>query len=115
MVAFTPAAAAPTARDAATLPVEAQLTVRTPLRTACSKTSAVARSLFDPVGVRVSSLSHRSGTPVASCNRDEATSGVSPIASGYVIGPSSIGSKPRYRLIPSAVEVPAGSNSGLYA
>src|SRR5215217_8590079 len=115
MVAAIPVAAAPTARDAATLPVEAQLTVCTPLRIACSKTSAVARSLLEPVGVRVSSFNHRSGMPVASRNRYGATSGVSPIASGYVIGRSPIGRKFRKRHMPLVVDVAAGSNSGPYA
>src|ERR687893_188470 len=101
MTASTPEAAAPAERETATFPVEAQLTVLIMWRIACSRMSAVALSLFEPVGVRVSSFNHNRAIPVVFRSRGGAIKGVFPIARGYRISSSSIGSKFLYRHIPS--------------
>src|SRR5215211_3882164 len=63
MTARIPAAAAPKAVVTAALSVEAVVIVPTPRRSPSSITSAVARSLLDAVGPRVSSLIHSRGAP----------------------------------------------------
>ena len=97
MTARSPAAAAPNAVATAALPVEAVVIVSTPRRSPSSITSAVARSLLDAVGLRVSSLIHRRGVPSAARSAGAGSSGVPPIGTGYRIGPSGTGRSSRYR------------------
>ena len=78
MTARSPAAAAPKAVATAALPVEAVVMVPTPRRSPSSITSAVARSLLDAVGLRVSSLIHRRGVPTACLSAGAGSSGVPP-------------------------------------
>jgi hypothetical protein len=112
MTARSPAAAAPKAVETAALPVEAVVIVSIPLRRPSSITSAVARSLFDVVGLRVSSLTHRRGVP-ASCRRaGTGSSGVPPIGSGYRTGPSGTGSRSRYRHIVKEAGRSCGTSAG---
>ena len=61
MTARTPAAAAPMAEEIAAFPVEAVVMVSSPRRRPSSRTSAVARSLLEALGLRVSSLTHSLG------------------------------------------------------
>ena len=82
MTARIPAAAAPKAVDTAALPVEAVVIVCTPRRSPSSITSAVARSLFDALGLRVSSLIDRFGVPNARRRAGAVSSGVPPIGTG---------------------------------
>src|SRR4029450_6483467 len=97
MTARIPAAAAPKAVDTAALPVEAVVMVPTPRRSPSSITSAVARSLLDADGLRVSSLIHRRGVPNV-CRRAGAdNSGVPPTGTGCLTGPSGNGNRVRYR------------------
>jgi hypothetical protein len=67
MTARIPAAAAPKAVATAALPVEAVVIVPT---------------LFDVLGLRVSSLIHRFGVPYARRRAGAASSGVPPIGTG---------------------------------
>src|SRR6187401_2524229 len=97
MTARIPAAAAPKAVETAALPVEAVVMVPTPLRSPFSMTSAVARSLFDADGLRVSSLIHSRGVPNVCLRAGVDNSGVPPTGSGYLTGPSGTGSSVRYR------------------
>src|SRR5512133_2501304 len=97
MTARIPAAAAPKAVDTAALPVEAVVMVPTPRRSPSSITSAVARSLLDADGLRVSSLIHRRGVPNVSLRAGADSSGVPPTGTGCLTGPSGTGSSIRYR------------------
>ncbi len=82
MTARIPAAAAPKAVDTAALPVEAVVMVSAPRRSPPSITSAVARSLLDAVGLRVSSLTHRCGVPIAFLRAGAGSRGVPPMGTG---------------------------------
>jgi hypothetical protein len=95
MTARIPAAAAPKAVATAALPVEAVVIVPTPRRSPSSITSAVARSLLEAVGLRVSSLIHRRGAPNRCLRAGAGSSGVPPTGTGYRTGPSGTGSSSR--------------------
>ena len=82
MTARSPAAAAPKAVATAALPVDAVVIVSSPRVSPSSRTSAVARSLFDAVGPRVSSLTHRRGMPSSRRSAGTGSSGVPPTGRG---------------------------------
>ena len=64
--------------------------VPTPRASPSSITRAVARSLLDAVGLRVSSLIHRRGMPSVCLRAGAGSSGVPPTGTGYrSSGPSS--------------------------
>src|SRR3954447_8988750 len=111
MYAFRPIAAAPTASEQATFPLDAQAMDVARLLTASRAQSAVARSLFEPVGVLVSSLSTSPGSPSSCHSRHELNSGVPPTCSGYTPDPST-GKRPRQRQIPSPTSGEVGIRSG---
>jgi hypothetical protein len=112
MTARSPAAAAPKAVDTAALPVEAVVIVSIPLRRPSSITSAVARSLLDVVGLRVSSLSHRRGVPSVWRSAGAGRSGVPPMGSGYRTSPSDRGSRSRYRHMVEVASRSWGTSAG---
>ena len=70
-------------------------TLGTPRRSPSSITSAVARSLLDAVGCRVSSLIHKRGVPTVCLSAGAGSNGVPPTGNGYCTGPSGTGSSPR--------------------
>ncbi len=78
----SPAAAPTAAMLEAALPVEASAISFTPCRAAKAATSQDARSLYEPEGLQVSSLSQRPGEANCSRNRRGAHSGVDPTGMG---------------------------------
>ena len=94
IAAAIPARAAYAAAEAAVLPVEAQTTARAPCASARETATVMPRSLNEPVGLALSSLSQRSRP--SSCESVSAwTSGVEPSPSETTRSPCSRGSRSR--------------------
>ena len=85
----SPAAAACAATAFARLPVEAQATVSNPSSIARASATDTTRSLNECVGLAVSFLTHNSRSPSRSARRSARTSGVQPVGSAVLGGPSS--------------------------
>ena len=90
----SPARAAYAAADAAVFPVDAQITVSAPSRTAAETAHVMPRSLNDPVGFAPSSFSQTSA-PTRSDSRGASTSGVEPSPSDTTGSPAANGSRSR--------------------
>ena len=74
------------------LPVEAQITVSAPLRTASLTAHVIPRSLKEPVGLAPSTFSHTSAF-TRSDRRSASTSGVEPSSSEMTGSPGANGSR----------------------
>src|SRR5688500_2526060 len=104
--AAIPARAAYAAALAAVFPVDAHSTAWAPSSSAFETATVIPRSLYEPVGLDGSHLSHNSRRPAACAKRSARSSGVDPSPSDTTGVASATGSRPRKRSI-SGAGIPA--------
>jgi len=92
MTALSPTLAAAPASDEAALPVEAQATTRARRASARATPTTLARSLNEPVGLRLSSFSRSDRTPTQSARRADSRIGVQPTTAAGRRAPAGTGS-----------------------